>query len=77
MRTRPDAALQVIRMLIFGLGRVRAARGPHPFQKFRTNLRARYPLSSCGREKNDFQNGTMQNVTLNCNVCSTFCVQTK
>ena len=28
---RPDAALRTIQMLLFGLGRVRAARGPHPF----------------------------------------------
>ena len=28
---RPDAALRTIQMLQFGLGRVRAARGPHPF----------------------------------------------
>ena len=27
----PDAALRTIQMLLFGLGRVRAARGPHPF----------------------------------------------
>ena len=41
---RPDAALQTIKLLLFGFGSVRAASGPHPFlengQKFD---RAEYP----------------------------------